>query len=1207
MRRTLSEGITIIPGYRLVQFLGKGGFGEVWRATGPGKVPLALKIIELKGSRAGEREFKSLDLLRELRHPNLLPLQGYWLVDDAGQVIEDDRPATTLVIAMLLGGKNLRQRLDECQQAGFSGIPARELIEYMRDAAKGIDYLNSPTHQLGDTVVSIQHRDIKPENLLIVGGGVMLADFGIARVMEQSSSSLHTETAAMTIWYAAPELFDFKSTIWTDQYALAITYCELRAGRLPFPAECSPTQAMVTHMRSGHDFSGMSADEVDILRRATSVAPESRFASCTELVTNLEAAVRADSAVWSQAMGPSGAGTASSLRSIASKPSTDRPPQQATMAYQGDAVALGDAGAPANAQVDQASRSLSDPALRATDGSLKDDTKTELPAGSTERPISTANAVTAQLHSLTVADPARSASDSTAARSRVGPWIVAAAVLVAVPVAWFARGIFRRNDVDAASSVISQHPTDAQAGGAPEKKDDPAERLPADPAAAARSKAAAAESDGRFKDVIEAMSSLVQDKLATLADFQTRARAYVALAQGGSDPENNFRRAADDFARADSIGDQANTLAQLGEWLRAGGKHSDALVAFTKSNELKESPAGLLAVCELQLATGAVRESREAADRLLAQLGDRDPDELTARAHRACGRAHLKLADELDKAKPRDDEPVTAADRKAEEHLNAAAGIATELKLKDADEYSNELAALRDTARFANRIKMSQLMTAIADLRKELEKTPNAPKLLLELAEAHRRAGQDKEAKSYAVRGHGRQAIELALDGKDGEAEKSLVEASALDPDHPFVLFAHGLVDSHKGDLAAALRSLTAALEKAPANGADRGNILAARAAVYARQADRSPNDRVAWQRARDDAESALATATPPEPPGPNEPINREHRTIAELHFVRAAALDATAGSDRGPATTRQLEEAEQSYNKAVVFNSQDARFSIGASRNLMRRSRGLSAAQTAETLKRVDELIRKAIEIDPNLADAYAARGDLRLLQGKVDLCRADYEKAIEIAASDPSNPRQGSYRIALASAFMRPPVDNDKALAAADAAVARDQANAEGHFVRGRALRNLKRTADALAAFDAALALQPKHVGSLLVKSQLVIEMENATTQQLDQASRDIATAMAEASNDDQKGDAFYVRSLAALKTHVSNMNQPATAEPSLIQVQRDLIAAIRLVPSNAVYSTTATDIFKYTAGYGWRDAKLKSESEQLQQDLKALRTGP
>lgn len=291
MMAVLAGGLQIVPGYRLEARLGKGGFGEVWRAIGPGKVPVALKIIAAQGSLSGEREFKSLDLLRELRHPNLLPVQAYWLLDDDGKVIEDDRLPASIVIAMLLGGKNLRQRLEECRKGGIAGIPPRELLDYLRDAAKGIDFLNKPIHKLGDRVVAIQHRDIKPENLMIVGGGVMVADFGIAGVME--SDHAHTTNAAMTFNYAAPELFDYTATAWTDQYALAISYAELRCGTLPFPPHSSPMHVIRIHTEGRHDFSRLSVGEQAILKRATSKVPEQRYPTCLDLIADLDATVRA--------------------------------------------------------------------------------------------------------------------------------------------------------------------------------------------------------------------------------------------------------------------------------------------------------------------------------------------------------------------------------------------------------------------------------------------------------------------------------------------------------------------------------------------------------------------------------------------------------------------------------------------------------------------------------------------------------------------------------------------------------------------------------------------------------------------------------------------------------------------------------------------------------------------------------------------------
>lgn len=62
----------------------------------------------------------------------------------------------------------------------FSWQPDEELFDYLRDAARGLDYL----HKRG-----IQHRDIKPHDLMLVGGGVRVADFSLAKLLEHTVTS----------------------------------------------------------------------------------------------------------------------------------------------------------------------------------------------------------------------------------------------------------------------------------------------------------------------------------------------------------------------------------------------------------------------------------------------------------------------------------------------------------------------------------------------------------------------------------------------------------------------------------------------------------------------------------------------------------------------------------------------------------------------------------------------------------------------------------------------------------------------------------------------------------------------------------------------------------------------------------------------------------------------------------------------------------
>src|SRR5207248_9322975 len=142
-----------------------------------------------------------------IRHAHLLSTFGAW------------RHGNLLIVAMELGDRTLLQRWEEARDQGQAGIPPRELLEYLREAAKGIDFLNEPRHPgPGGEPVGIQHKDIKPQNLLLVGGSVKVADFGLAKVLEQSAASA---SGSMTPSYAAPELFHGRASRWSDQYALA--------------------------------------------------------------------------------------------------------------------------------------------------------------------------------------------------------------------------------------------------------------------------------------------------------------------------------------------------------------------------------------------------------------------------------------------------------------------------------------------------------------------------------------------------------------------------------------------------------------------------------------------------------------------------------------------------------------------------------------------------------------------------------------------------------------------------------------------------------------------------------------------------------------------------------------------------------------------------------------------------------------------------
>jgi WD40 repeat protein len=306
----LKQGREPISGYRLETFLGRGQYGEVWSATGPGRVSVALKFIDLRGAQ-GLKEFRGIQRVKAIRHAHLMPITGLWLIADDGTVATDDvldgynpaddtvlaaRAVSTLmeksrprvlVVAMLLASRSLEDRLAECQRLGQDGIPRDELLGYMEDAAKGLDFLNTPGHDLGDGPVAIQHCDVKPANLVLVGNSVLVCDFGLARLLGDVSA---TATGLLgSLAYMAPENIARRPSRASDQYALAVTYYELRTGRLPFANEDVST-VMDAHQRGRLDFSAVPPGEREVLHRATATRPELRFADCSEFVRELSRA-----------------------------------------------------------------------------------------------------------------------------------------------------------------------------------------------------------------------------------------------------------------------------------------------------------------------------------------------------------------------------------------------------------------------------------------------------------------------------------------------------------------------------------------------------------------------------------------------------------------------------------------------------------------------------------------------------------------------------------------------------------------------------------------------------------------------------------------------------------------------------------------------------------------------------------------------------
>ena len=106
-----------IPGYRLIEVLGWGGFGEFWKCEAPGRLFKAVKFVsgDLHSLNveqlAVEQEWKALQLVKTIRHPFLLGI-------DRLEVVGGE-----LVVAMELADRSLADAFRECRNAGLVGIP----------------------------------------------------------------------------------------------------------------------------------------------------------------------------------------------------------------------------------------------------------------------------------------------------------------------------------------------------------------------------------------------------------------------------------------------------------------------------------------------------------------------------------------------------------------------------------------------------------------------------------------------------------------------------------------------------------------------------------------------------------------------------------------------------------------------------------------------------------------------------------------------------------------------------------------------------------------------------------------------------------------------------------------------------------------------------------------------------------------------------
>jgi serine/threonine-protein kinase len=271
---TLIIGKEVCPGYRLRRLRGRGAAGSVWEAEKDNGQVVALKFLPCEDTRVAVTEVRASQTVRSLRHPHLIHLEQVWC--SLGYVL----------VTMELADGSLLDLLDAYRIEYGIPLPAPDVCNYLSQVAQALDFLNGHNHLVEGQRIGIQHCDIKPSNLLLCGEKVKVSDFGLSSLI---GSPIKQHRRAGTLDYAAPEVFQGRLSDWTDQYALGVTYVQLRSGKLPF--HDTPSSFRQVYVRPTPDLSMLDPLERPVIARALAATPQDRWPTCAEMMAHLRGLV----------------------------------------------------------------------------------------------------------------------------------------------------------------------------------------------------------------------------------------------------------------------------------------------------------------------------------------------------------------------------------------------------------------------------------------------------------------------------------------------------------------------------------------------------------------------------------------------------------------------------------------------------------------------------------------------------------------------------------------------------------------------------------------------------------------------------------------------------------------------------------------------------------------------------------------------------
>jgi serine/threonine-protein kinase len=272
--RALDLAQALAGRYQVERQIGRGGMATVYLAQDlKHRRPVAIKVLhpELATVLGPDRFLREIQIAARLSHPHILSLH------DSGQA------AGYLYYVMpFVEGISLRQRLEQQGRLG-----PEEAVGILRNVGSALEYAHSR---------GVIHRDIKPENILLSDGLAVVADFGIAKAVDEAGNESLTRTGLGigSPMYMSPEQTVGEKALdgRTDIYSLGCVFYEMLVGRPPFEGR---TTAHLVSQHAIEPVPRLQNERPDVpplfdalVRKAMAKDPEHRFARVREMLDTLD-------------------------------------------------------------------------------------------------------------------------------------------------------------------------------------------------------------------------------------------------------------------------------------------------------------------------------------------------------------------------------------------------------------------------------------------------------------------------------------------------------------------------------------------------------------------------------------------------------------------------------------------------------------------------------------------------------------------------------------------------------------------------------------------------------------------------------------------------------------------------------------------------------------------------------------------------------